>query len=63
MLGDLLLTVTSLWPHKVGSRSVFYSARWKLMLISDHAKDLVKNCFEGVGPMSPFQPQQLHPGS
>ena len=25
------------------------------MLISDQAKDLVKNCFEGGGCMSPFQ--------
>ena len=33
------------------------------MLISDHAKDLVKNFFEGGGPMSRFQPLQLHPGS
>ena len=28
--------------HKVGSRVEIYSARWKLMLISDQAKDLVK---------------------
>ena len=33
------------------------------MLISYNAKDLVKNVFEGGGPMSPFQPLQLHPGS
>ena len=26
------------------------------MLISDQAKDLVKNCFEGGGFMSPLQP-------
>ena len=26
------------------------------MLICDQAKDLVKNCFEGGGYMSPFQP-------
>ena len=26
------------------------------MLISDQAKDLVKNCVEGGGCMSPFQP-------
>ena len=44
------------WPHKVGSRGEIYSARWKLKLISDQAKDLVKNCFEGGGSMSPFQP-------
>ena len=33
-----------------------YSVRWKLMLISDQVKDLVKNCLEGVDSMSPFQP-------
>ena len=26
------------------------------MLISEQAKDLVKNCVEGGGCMSPFQP-------
>ena len=26
------------------------------MLVSDQAKDLVKNCLEGGGCMSPFQP-------
>ena len=26
------------------------------MLISEQAKDLVKNCVEGGGHMSPFQP-------
>ena len=36
----------SLWPHKVGSRGEIYSARLKLMLISDQAKDLVKNCLK-----------------
>ena len=36
----LLLAVTSLWPHKIGSRDKIYSARWKLMLISDEAKKL-----------------------
>ena len=52
----LLLAVTSLWPHKVGSRVEIYSAKWKLMLISDQAKDLIKKCVEGGGCMSPFQP-------
>ena len=56
ILRTLLLAVTSLWPHKVGSRVEIYSARWKFMLISDQAKDLVKNCVEGRGCMSPFQP-------
>ena len=42
---------------KVGSRGEIYPARWKLMLISDQAKDVfVKNCLEGGGSMSPFQP-------
>ena len=44
------------WPHKVGCRVEMYSARWKFMLISDQAKDLVKNCVESEGCMSPFQP-------
>ena len=56
ILRALLLSVTSLWPHKVGSRVEIYSTRWKFMLISEHAKDLVKNCAEGGGCMSPFQP-------
>ena len=54
-LRALSLAVTSLWPQKVGSRGEIYSARWKLMLISDHAEDLV-NCLEGWGLTSPFQP-------
>ena len=56
LLRALLLAVTSLWPHQVGSRNEIYSARWKLTPISDQAKDLVKNCLEGGGCMSPFQP-------
>ena len=56
MLRALLLAITSLWPHKVGSRVEIYSTRWKFMLISDQAKELVKNCVEGGGCMSPFQP-------
>ena len=35
ILRALLLAVTSLWRHKVGSRGEIYSARWKLLLISD----------------------------
>ena len=35
---------------------VKFFRRLKLMLISDHAKDFVKYCLEGGGPMSPFQP-------
>ena len=40
LLRALLLAVTSLWPHQVGSRNEIYSARWKLTPISDQAKDL-----------------------
>ena len=56
ILRALLLAVKSLWPQKVGSRDEIYLARWKLMLISDQAKDLVKTSLEGGGSMSPFQP-------
>ena len=42
--------VTSLWPQKVAFRSQNYSARAKLMLISDQARDLVKICFEARRP-------------
>ena len=45
------------WPDKVGSTGEIYPAGWKLMLISNQAKDVfVKNCLEGGGSMSPFQP-------
>ena len=40
---------------KIVANNIKYSARWKFMLISDQAKDLVKNCVEGGGCMSPFQ--------
>ena len=57
ILRTLLLAAKRLWPHKRGSRGAIYSARWKLMLISDQAKDVfVKNCLLGGGSMSPFQP-------
>ena len=57
ILRALLLAAKSLWPHKGGSRGEIYPARWKLMLISDQAKDVfVKNCLEGGDCMSPFQP-------
>ena len=56
LLRALLLAVTSLWAHQVGSRNEIYSARWKLTPISDQAKDLVKHCLEGGACMSPFQP-------
>ena len=42
-------------PQKVGSRVETYS-RMKFMLVSDKPKDLVKNCVEGGGCMSSFQP-------
>ena len=54
ILRALLLAVRTLWPHKVGSRVEIYSIRWwKFMLISDQAKDLVKNFVEGGDCMSP----------
>ena len=53
---SLMFAITSLWPHKEGPRDEIYSARWKLTLVSDQAKDLVKNCLKGGGCMSPFQP-------
>ena len=39
--------VMSLWPQKVFCGSQIYSARAKLKMISDQARDLIKNCFEG----------------
>ena len=38
----LLLAVKSLRPHRVGSRGEVYSARWKLMLISDQARQRLR---------------------
>ena len=52
--------VTSLWPQKVAFRSQSYSARAKLMLISDQARDLVKNCFEDRRPCVAFKTARLH---
>ena len=63
ILRSLFLAVTSLCPQKVGSRDEIYWAKWKLMLISDQAKDLVKNCVEGEGSMYTFSTAGLHPGS
>ena len=40
----------------LSSKREIYLARWKLMLTSDQAKDSVKNCLEGGGSISPFQP-------
>ena len=59
VLRALLLTVTSLWPQS----GEIYSARWKLILISDQFKDLVKNCFEDGGLHVSFSTSGLHPGS
>ena len=63
ILRALMWAVTSLWPQKVAFRSQNYSARAKLMLISDQARDLVKICFEGRRPCVPFKTARLHPGS
>ena len=48
---------------KVVCRSQIYSAWAKLMLISDQARDLVKNCFEGRPLCVLFKTDRLHPGS
>ena len=63
ILQALLLAVTSLWPQKVGSRDEIYSARWKLPLISDQAKDLVKKLIWRRGFYVSFSTAGLHPGS
>ena len=64
ILRALLLAVTSLWPHKVGSRVEIYSARWKFMLISDQAgKELVKKLCGRRGFYVSFSTAGLHPGS
>ena len=60
ILRSLLFIVTSLWRHKVGSRDEIYSARWKLTLISDQAKE--KN-FRRRGLYVCFSTAGLHPGS
>ena len=39
---------TSLWPQKEVCRSQIYSPRANFMQISDHFRDLVKKCFEGL---------------
>ena len=54
--------VTSFWPQKVVFRSQIYSARAKLRLISDQARDLVENCFDGRPLCVPFKTARLHPG-
>ena len=55
--------VTGIWPQKGVFRSQIYSARAKLMHISDQARDLVKNCFEGRPLCVPFRTARLYPGS
>ena len=55
--------VTSLWPQKVVCGSEIYSAIAKLKLISDQARDLVKNCFEGRPLCFAFKTARLHSGS
>ena len=54
ILRALMWGVTSLWLQK---------ARAKLKLISDQARDLVKNCIEGRPLRVPFKTAHLHPGS
>ena len=49
------------WPQKETFRSQNYSARAKLMVISDQARDLVTICFEDRRPCVPFKTARLHP--
>ena len=42
VLRALMWAVTSLWPQKEVYRSEIYSARAKLTMISDQARDLVR---------------------
>ena len=63
ILRALMWAVLSLWPQKVVCGSQIYSARAKLKLTSDQARDLVKNCFEGWSLRVPFKTARLHPGS
>ena len=53
----------SLASKKVSFSRRIYSAREKLMHISDQARDEVKNCFEGRRLYVPFKTARLHPGS
>ena len=55
--------VTSLWLQKLVCMSHIYSAKAKLMQISDHARDLVETCFEDRPVCVPFKRARLHPGS
>ena len=63
ILRALLLAVTSLWPHKVGSRVEIYSTGWKFMLISDQAKELSKKVCGRQGRYVSFSTAGLNPGS
>ena len=59
----LLLAVKSLCPHKVGSSGEVYSARWKLMLISDQAwQRLSKKLFGKAGALCLLFDRWLYPG-
>ena len=55
--------VMSLRPQKVFCGSQIYSARAKLKMISDQARDLIKNCFDGRPICVSFNTARLHPGS
>ena len=52
-----IMLFTSFWPQKV-----VFSARAKLKLISDQARDLIRNCFEGQPLSLPFKTTRVHPG-
>ena len=55
--------VTSFWPQKVVFRSQIYSARARLRLISDQARGLVENCFDGRPVWVPLNLKRLSQGS
>ena len=48
---------------KIVANNIKYSARWKFMLISDQAKDLVKKLCGRWGLHVSFSTAGLHPGS
>ena len=62
-LGASLWAVTKLWPRKVVFRGQIYSARAKLMLISDQSRDLVEIVLKAGIYVSFFKTARLHVGS
>ena len=62
-LGASLWAVTKLWPRKVVFRGQIYSARAKLMLISDQSRDLIEIVLKAGIYVSFFKTARLHVGS